>query len=89
MNAPETDINFPRNLNPTSSLEFIRREKNIPLQLMKLYQYYSHRPSIDSILKLHFDFEFSPFDEDRLKNNFSEFTNIFILLLIILYISRR
>ena len=70
-------INFPKNLTLDDFLKFIHNETNIPLGLMKLYEYETGCTSIDSIIKHRSDFELIPIDEDRLKKTFIEYTNYF------------
>jgi ubiquitin C-terminal hydrolase len=68
-------INFPSNLTLLDFLNFIKTETNIPINLMKLYEYNSGDTSMDSLIKCRSDFELNSIDEEGLKRSLHELTN--------------
>jgi len=68
-------VNFPRYLTLLDFLNFIQTETNIPINLMKLYEYISGDPSMDSLIKSRSNFELIPIDEEGLNCSIYELTN--------------
>lgn len=77
-------INFPKNAPIEKLLEFISSETNIPMYMMKLYQYEWDDPNYN-ILKRN-DFELISLDENELKKNAISLTHNYKKNILVFYL---